>query len=240
MHAQMHTVAPAQTDLPLVVFSTLSAREALKELIPRFEQELRRPLAVTYAGGSVLSRQLVSGSQGDLFIGPGSFTRQLIDKGVLCATGEQLLARSATALAMVEGVPKPALRTAQDVVQLLLSARSVTYSPGASGLHFVELLKRYGIADRISGKTVMAQAGELVGDIVARGAAEVGLQQISELLPVGGIQVLPLPVEFQQTIDYGATPFTAALRTEAAQLFVTYLRSEAAKGVWRRHGLEPL
>jgi molybdate transport system substrate-binding protein len=107
-------------------------------------------------------------------------------------------------------------------------------------MHFVKVLERLGIADTIAAKRVAARPGELVGAVVARGAADIGVQQMSELLPVSGIEILgPLPSELQHTIVYGATAFPQSTQRETARAFVSFLRSEAAHAVLRRKGLDP-
>jgi molybdate transport system substrate-binding protein len=225
---------------PLVVYSTLSAKEALKDLVPAFERDRGQRLEVTYAGGSVLAKQLASGSAGDLFIGPEEFTRDLVNKGVLRAEDQQALALSSTALAISAGIATPETRTVDQVKQLLLRAKSFCYSPGASGIHFAGLLDRMGIGAAIASKAVRPGPGELVGTVVARGDAEVGVQQLSELLPVAGIRVLPLPPELRQSIRYVASVFADARRPRAAAAFVDYLRCADAARIWRNKGLEPL
>jgi molybdate transport system substrate-binding protein len=122
----------------------------------------------------------------------------------------------------------------------LLAAGSVSYSAGASGKHFVKVLERLGIADSIAAKRVAARPGELIGAVVARGDADIGVQQVSELLPVPGIEILgPLPAELQHTIIYGATVFPQSAQRETAQAFVDFLRSKAAHAVLRKKGLDP-
>jgi molybdate transport system substrate-binding protein len=107
-------------------------------------------------------------------------------------------------------------------------------------MHFANVIKRLGIADAIAAKRVAPRPGELVGAVVARGEAAISVQQLSELLPVSGIQILdPLPAELQQTIVYGVTAFPHSTQYEAAQAFVRFLRSEAAHAVLRRKGLDP-
>ena len=234
------TLATPHVEPPLVVYCTLSAKEALKELVPAFERDQGRRLEVTYAGGSVLAKRLTSGSAGDLFIGPEEFTHELVSKGLLRAEQQQALALSSTALAISAQVAAPETRTADQVKQLLLQAKSFCYSPGASGIYFAGLLERMGIGAAIASKTVRPGVGELVGSVVARGDAELGVQQISELLPVTGIHMLPLPSELRQNIRYVASLFTGARQPEAAIAFVDYLRSANAGQIWRNKGLEPL
>lgn len=188
----------------------------------------------------MLSRQLLHGSQGDLFIGPPEFTQQLSAKGVLSKAGSTDFACSSTGMAVSAHAAAPDISSTDKVLRVLLSANSVSYSLGASGIHFVKLLEQFEIADQVAPKIVLPRPGELVGSVVARGGAEVGVQQISELLPIAGIQILDLPEEFRQTIVYGVTPFSEASQLDAAAAFVSYLRSEATSSILRSKGLQPL
>ena len=161
-------------------------------------------------------------------------------EGKLLTGSRTAFARSSTGLAVRAGAPKPDISSPEKLKRALLAAGAVSYSTGASGMHFVKVLERLGIADMIAAKRIAPRAGELVGAVVARGDADIAVQQISELLPVPGIDILdPLPAEFQQTINYGATAFPQSTQREAAQAFVQYLRSEAARTVLRKKGLYP-
>jgi molybdate transport system substrate-binding protein len=224
----------------IVVFSTISCKEALLELVPEFERESGHKVNITYAGGSGLSNQIREGTRGDLFIGPEEFSGPLLAEGRLLAGSRTAFARSTTGLAVRAGAPKPDISSPEKLKSALLAAGSVSYSTGASGMHFVKVLERLGIADVIAAKRVAPRPGELVGAVVARGDADIGVQQISELLPVSGIEILePLPAELQQPIIYGATAFPQSTQREATQAFVSFLRSKAAHAVLRRKGLDP-
>lgn len=223
-----------------VVFSTISAKEALIELVPEFERASGHKVNITYAGGSDLSQRILNGTRGDLFIGPEEFSDPLMKEGKLLTGSRTAFARSSTGLAVRAGVAKPDISSPEKLKNALLAAGAVSYSAGASGMHFVKVIERLGIADAIAAKRVVPRAGELVGAVVARGAADIAVQQISELLPVPGIEILdPLPAELQQTIIYGATAFPQSTQREAAQAFVSYLRSETARAVLRSKGLDP-
>ena len=224
----------------IVVFSTISAKEALIELVPAFERASGHKVNITYAGGSGLSKQILGGTQGHLFIGPEEFSDPLLKEGKLLTGSRTAFARSSTGLAVRAGAPKPDISSPEKLKRALLAAGAVSYSTGASGMHFVKVLERLGIADVIAAKRIAPRAGELVGAVVARGDADIAVQQISELLPVPGIDILdPLPAEFQQTISYGATAFPQSTQREAAQAFVNFLRSAAARAVLREKGLDP-
>ncbi|HKA41672.1 MAG TPA: molybdate ABC transporter substrate-binding protein [Burkholderiales bacterium] len=236
----MSLAGGAAQSAEIVVFSTISAKEALIELVPEFERESGHKINITYAGGSGLADRIRDGTRGDLFIGPEEFSDPLIAEGKLLAGSRTAFARSTTGLAVRAGAPRPDISSPEKLKSALLAARSVSYSTGASGMHFVKVLERLGIADAVAAKRIAPRAGELVGAVVARGEADIGVQQLSELLPVSGIEILdPLPAELQQTIVYGATAFPQATQRQAAQAFVGFLRSETARAVLRKKGLDP-
>jgi len=236
----MSLAGGAAQSAEIVVFSTISAKEALIELVPEFERESGHKITITYAGGSGLADRIRDGTRGDLFIGPEEFSDPLIAEGKLLAGSRTAFARSTTGLAVRAGAPRPDISSPEKLKSALLAARSVSYSTGASGMHFVKVLERLGIADAVAAKRIAPRAGELVGAVVARGDADIGVQQLSELLPVSGIEILdPLPAELQQTIVYGATAFPQSMQRQAAQAFVSFLRSEAARSVLRKKGLDP-
>ncbi len=209
----MSLTATTAQSAEIVVFSTISAKEALIELVPEFERASGHKVNITYAGGSGLSKEILGGKLGDLFIGPEEFSGPLIKESKLLAGSRIDFARSSTGLAVRAGVAKPDISSPEKLKSVLLAATAVSYSAGASGMHFVTVLERLGIADVMANKRVPPRAGELVGAVVARGDADIAVQQISELLPVPGIQILdPLPAEFQQTIIYGATAFPQSMQ----------------------------
>ena len=237
----MNPTAGTAQDAELVVLSTISAKEALIELVPEFERASGHKVNITYAGGPGLANRIREGVRGDLFVGPEEFSGPLIAEGRLLGESRTSFARSTTALAVRMGAPKPDISSPENLKNALLAARSVSYSAGASGIHFVRVLERLGIAAEIAAKRVPARPGELIGAVVARGEADIGVQQVSELLPVPGIEILgPLPAELRHTIVYGATAFPEVTHSAAAHAFVTFLRSAAAHTVLRRKGLDPV
>lgn len=225
----------------LVVISTTSCKEALMELVPEYEHASGSEINITYGGGSALAKQIREGGlRADLFIGPEEFSSPLIAEGKLAGASRAAIARSTTAVAVRAGAPKPDIGSPEKLKSALLAARTVSYSAGASGIQFVKVLERLGIAEEIAKKRVAARPGELIGAVVARGEAEIGVQQVSELLPVSGITILgPLPAGLDQPIIYGATSFPGSSQGEAAKAFIDFLRSPAAHKVLREKGLEP-
>jgi molybdate transport system substrate-binding protein len=225
----------------LVIYSTISAKEALIELVPEFEHASGHKVNITYGGGSDLSKRISGGLQGDIFVGPEEFSGPLLKEGKLRAGSRVAFARSTTGLAVRAGAPKPDISTPEKLKNVLLAARAVSYSAGASGMHFVNVIKKLGIEAEVTSKRVAPKPGELVGAVVARGDADIAVQQISELLPVPGIQILdPLPAALQQTIVYGTNAFAQSTQSEAATALVNFMRSTPAQTVLRKMGLDPI
>ena len=224
----------------LSVICTVSMKEALHDLAPAFEQASGHKLNMIYGSGPDLSKRIAAGMQADIFLGPDDFSQPLMKQGALAAGSRVALALSRTALGLRATEPTPDVTTPEKLKAVLLAANTVSYSGGASGIHFVKVLQTLGIADAVAAKRVVPKPGELVGAVVARDAADIGVQQVSELLPVEGIQILdPLPQVFQQTIVYSVSAFANSTQREAAREFVTFLRSRPAREVLRKKGLDP-
>ena len=121
-----------------------------------------------------------------------------------------------------------------------MEAKTVAYSSGPSGFYIAEQLKRMGIADQIKDKVRQTPSGVQVGEVVARGDADLGFQQISELLHVKGIHYLgPLPPDIQHFTVWATGLHAGAPQPDAAKALVDYLRGpEAAAGI-KKAGMEP-
>ncbi|MBI2360470.1 MAG: substrate-binding domain-containing protein, partial [Deltaproteobacteria bacterium] len=151
------------------------------------------------------------------------------------------LARSAIGMAVRAGAPKPDISSVEALKRTLLQAKSIAYSASVSGRYIsTELLQRLGIADQVIGKCRRIE-GERVGAVVARGEAEIGFQQISELLPVPGIDYVgPLPPEVQRASMFSAGVAVAARDSDAARALIKFLASPQAIHAIKKSGLEPI
>jgi molybdate transport system substrate-binding protein len=152
------------------------------------------------------------------------------------------LARSAIGMAVREGSPKPDISTVDALKRTLLKAKSIAYSASVSGDYLsTELLQRLGIADQVLSKCQRIEGGERVGAVIARGEAEIGFQQISELLPVPGIDhVTPLPPEVQKVSVFSAGVAVSTRDSDAARALVRFLTSPEAARAITKSGLEPI
>ena len=225
----------------LVVICTMSCKEALIELVPLLERESGYAIDITYGAGPELARKIKDGLRADIFIGPEEFSGMLIDEGRLVGSSRTAFAHSSAVIAVKAGSPRPDIDSPQKLKAALLAAKAICYSGGASGIHFVQACERLGIADVVAAKLVKPRPGEMVGPVLVRGEAEIGVQQPAELLPVAGIDIVgPLPAELRQTIVYGATLFAGSTQRAGYQAFIAFMRSHAARDVLKETGLEPV
>jgi molybdate transport system substrate-binding protein len=225
----------------LVVICTMSCKEALIELVPVFERESGYALDVTYGAGPELAKKISSGVHADIFVGPEEFSGPLIEEGRLVGSSRTAFAHSGAVLAVKAGTTRPDISSPEKLKEALLAAKAICYSRGASGIHFVQACERLGIAEAVAAKLVKPRPGEMVGPVLVRGEADIGVQQPAELLPVAGVDIVgPLPPELRQTIHYGATVFNGSTQRDGNQAFVDFMRSHAARDVLHDTGLEPV
>jgi len=134
------------------------------------------------------------------------------------------------------------LSTVDALKRTLLQAQSIAYSASVSGDYLTkELYQRLGIADQVMSKSRLIGGGERVGAVVARGEAEIGFQQLSELLPVPGIaHVTPLPPEVQKVSVFSAGVAVSTGDANAAHAVINFLASPEAARAITNSGLEPV
>jgi molybdate transport system substrate-binding protein len=148
------------------------------------------------------------------------------------------LVRSGVGVGVRAGAPRPDLGSAEAFKRALLAAKSFARSEGPSGVYIAGLLERMGIAEQMKAKTVVVR-GRLVGDALIKGEAEIGVQQISELKSVPGVDVLPMPAEIQHVTVFSAGLSSAAKESAAVQALIKFLTSPAAAPVIKAKGLDP-
>jgi len=219
---------------------------AYLEVIPAFERSTGNKIVTVYgasmgnAPDSIPSR-LERGEPVDVVILADSALDELIKHGKVVPGSRVDLVRSSIGMAVRAGAPKPDISTVDALKRTLLHATSIAYSASASGVYLShELFPRLGIAGEIQRKCKRIESGP-VGVAVARGDAEIGFQQISELLPVPGIDYVgPLPPEVQKITVFSAGIAVGAKRPDAARALIKFLASPAAIPAIKKSGLEPL
>jgi molybdate transport system substrate-binding protein len=143
-------------------------------------------------------------------------------------------------VAVRAGAPKPDIGSGDALKRALLAASSIAYSSSASGIYLAGLFRRMGIADELRPKIKQSPPGVPVGDLIARGEAEIGFQQVSELLPVAGIDYLgPLPADIQHFTIFSGGLHTGAKEPQAAKALINFIKAPAAIPVIKKSGMEP-
>lgn len=218
---------------------------ALLDLIPPFERATRNKIVVAATsmgtGANSIPSRLQRGEPVDVVImADGSLVR-LIKDGKVSAESHVALARSSIGMAVRAGAPQPDIGSVDALRRTLLQVKSIAYSASVSGDYLSsELFQRLGIADQILPKSRRIE-GERVGAAVARGEAEIGFQQISELLPVPGIDYVgPLPREAQKDTVFSAGVVVGSKFAEAADGLIRFLASPEAAHAIRKSGMEPV
>jgi molybdate transport system substrate-binding protein len=222
------------------VLCTNGVKSVTATLIPDVERTIGLTVDVDYASTNMLMDKIVGGETGDLAVLSAEAIDGLIASGVLQKGSRVDLAKSSIGVAIRRGMVAPDVSTVDALKAALLAAKSVLYSKtGISGVYMPQLLEKLGIADQIAPKARNPSHGT-VGEALARGEAEIAMQQISELLPVAGIKVIaPLPAEVQLVTIFSAGIFTAAVEPRAARMLVEQLTTNAARPLYTAKGLEP-
>lgn len=185
--------------------------------------------------------RLARGEPIDVLIMVGYALGQLVEQGKVAADSRSDLARSGIGVVVRAGAPKPDISSVDALRHALLAANSIAYSDSASGVYIRdEMFKRMDIMEQMAGKARMIPA-EPVGAVVARGEAEIGFQQISELKPIAGIVLVgPLPPEVQQITVFSAGVAAGSREPEAARALIRFLTSTAAAPAIVESGMEPM
>jgi molybdate transport system substrate-binding protein len=219
---------------------------AYLELIPRLELLTNKKLVTAATsigtGETSIPNRLRRGEPVDVVIVADAVLRGFIKDGLIIAESYTPVARSAIGLAVRAGAPKPDIDTVDALKRTLLQAQSIAYSASVSGEYLTtELYQRLGIAEQVMSKSRQIGGGERVGAVVARGEAEIGFQQISELLPVPGIDhVTPLPPEVQKVSTFSAGIATSTRDSDAAYTVIRFLSSPEACEAITKSGLAPI
>jgi molybdate transport system substrate-binding protein len=238
------SVAAQSAELTLMTSGALAA--PLRELLPAFERSSGTTLTVV-SGGSVggapdsIPNRLQRGERADVLVMASSSIDDMIQAGRVVPGSRVDLVRSRIGIAVRAGTPKPDISTVEALKRTLLAAKSIAYSSSVSGVYVsTELFQRLGIAKDALAKGQKIDS-EPVAAVVARGQAEIGFQQISELRPVAGVEVVgPLPDAVQRVTIFSAAIGTSAANRAGARALIEYLASPGAAPVFAESGLEPL
>jgi molybdate transport system substrate-binding protein len=231
------TGAAANAGEITVVASGGPLPDVMGTLVPMFEKATGNKVKISFKGGPAVDADVKQGAA-DLVVTNTEVVEKLAAAGDVAGNGETLLMISKVGVAVKTGAPKPDISTPDKLKAALLAAKTVGYSQGASGQHFLTVVEKLGIADAVKGKAVIAQ-GRPVGAAIASGEAEIGVQQVAELRPVAGTEVIgEMPADLQKQIPYSAGIVAKGKDAQTARALVSFLRSEPALEVLKRKGMD--
>jgi molybdate transport system substrate-binding protein len=235
-----------QIEIRIKVLSTTAMKMVFEEIAPLFERETGHRLAVEFGPSLQLEKRLGEGERADVAIVTRGGAYALIASGKIAAGSLVDVARSSIGICVAKGAPRPDISSADAFKRAMLAAKSVALSKpvggGASGAHVAKVFEQLGITQAMQAKSLYGTGGPaaLAGLVVLRGEAEIGIQQMSELMAVSGIDVVgPLPADLQGvTMFTGAIP-TSASHAEAGRTLLRFLTKPEVKSVIKSKGLEP-
>ena len=228
------------SNLPLTGISSMATRQVLADLLELHARQGGTAVQVESVGGVDAARRVQAGESFDVVFLASKAIDDLIAAGKVLPGSRVDLVKSGVAVAVPAGAQRPDIGSEQAVRDAVLSARSLGYSTGPSGVALVKLFERWGIASDIQGRIVQAPAGVPVGSLVAKGEVALGFQQLSELMNLPGIDVLgPLPPEIQIITTFSAGVCATSRQPDAVRALLQWLADPVTAGIKQRNGMDP-
>jgi molybdate transport system substrate-binding protein len=215
-------------------------KEAVHDLAPQFERATGHKLSIRYGTSAFLQRDMEAGENFDVTVVPAPSIDAVAKVGKLDMSTRSDIAHSRIGIAVRKGAPKPDISTVEAFKRTMLSAKAIAYATvGTSGVHFIAVCERLGIANEVKakGKTL---PGGVLAEFVVKGEADFAIQQISELLPVEWVELVgPFPAELQLVTTYTAATGATSRESEPGKAFIRFLKTPAAGTVLKTKGLDP-
>ncbi|MGY3492786.1 MULTISPECIES: molybdate ABC transporter substrate-binding protein [unclassified Bradyrhizobium] len=233
-------VSGAASAAEIKVLASGATKEIINEILPAFEKDSGHKVAITFAGTANIKRHIAAGETYDLVIVGAPVIDAFAQQGKIASGTRTDLMKSGVGVAVRAGASKPDIGSSEALKKTLLAAKSIGYSSGPSGDHVLNLVERMGIADQVKSKMKQVPSGSRISTMIESGEAEIGFQQISELIHEKGIDYLgPLPSELQKITVFSAGLHTGAKEPEAAKALVKALTAPNAATVIKAYGMEP-
>jgi molybdate transport system substrate-binding protein len=222
---------------------TTAMKDAVDELMPPFEQTNAHVLRIVYGPSGGLARRFTGGEAADLIVIDSGALDELIKQGKVLP-GRTDVARTGIGICVRKGAPHPEVSSADALRRALLAAKSIAHTAPAGGgitaAHIMRMFDKLGIAAEVTPKVKLAAGGPngRVSVLVSSGEAEIGLQQVSELMSNPDVEVIGmLPAELQQITTYSTGVTASAKQGEAAKAFIRHLAAPAALAIYKTKGL---
>lgn len=218
----------------------MATRQLLAELVADSSRRTGVAVAIESVGGVDAAKRVQAGEAFDVVVLASDAIDKLLAAGHLLAGSRVDLVRSGVAVAVRQGALRPDIGSEAALRQAVLSARSLSYSTGPSGVQLAKLFERWGIAAELAPRIVQASPGVPVGTLVARGEVELGFQQLSELIHLDGIEIVgPLPPEVQIITTFSAGVGAKSAQAQAVRDLLADWASPRTADAKRRQGMEP-
>jgi molybdate transport system substrate-binding protein len=223
----------------LTVLAGMGVVSGVRDVAPAFERATGHKVIVSFEAGPSLMQKVTSNAPADLVVHYPEAIDDLIKQGRVVGSRVDF-ARAGVGVAVRAGAPKPDISTPEAFKRALLAAKSIAYSrAGASGIIAAKLMERLGLAGQLKDK-IMLVDGVPVAEVVAKGEAEIGMQQINVILPVAGADYVgPLPAELQSYVDFAVGVLAISKERDAARELVKFMSSPEAAPLIRKSGMEP-
>ncbi|MBV9347056.1 MAG: substrate-binding domain-containing protein [Pseudolabrys sp.] len=222
------------------VLSGNGARAAVRAIVNEFERETGHKVALHFEVNAALERKIVAGEEFDAVVLNPAVIERLTQAGKLVAGSRTNIGKAGLGVGIRNGVSPPPISTLAGFRAALLAAKSVAYpAQGASGVYFVTVLEKLGIAAEMKDKLKPMPAEDTV-EVVARGEADLVVVVSSRIAEVEGVTLAgPIPPEVQTRIGFAAAVSNAAREPDAARAFVTFAGAPQRAALLRRYGVEP-
>jgi molybdate transport system substrate-binding protein len=239
--AVLSTTASQAVELKLLTAGAF--KSTVVALLPEYERTTGNKVSVETETVGALMKRIEAGESFDVVVMTPETVDQLTGKGKVISGSRTNLARVGVGVMVKTGANKPDISTLEAFKKALLDAKSVSFidpaSGGSSGIYMEKLIERLGISDQVKPKEKLKQGGS-VADYVESGQAELGIQQISEILPHAGVTLVgPLPKEIQNYTVYAAGIGAATQQGDAAKALIASLVSPSAQALFKSKGMEP-
>ena len=224
----------------LKVLSSNGTSAIVRAIGADFERRTGHVLRLKIDVAALLQKEIEGGESFDVAVLTRSVVDELIAQGRIDGRTRADVARSGIGVAARAGAPKPDIGTAKAFRRTMLAARSVAYTTvGGSGIHFMKMAERLGIADAVRAKS-RTQTGGMVAELVARGEAELAVQQVSELLPVAGVELVgPFPPDLQLITQFSVGMSATSKKPEAAQALIRFFAEPDSRRAIMAAGMDP-
>jgi molybdate transport system substrate-binding protein len=237
--ASLAAAGTAAKAADITVLATPAVKEAYAELAPAFEKETKHKVTTTWVGTADLAKRLNEGAVFDAVICASNLLEELIDTGKLMAGSRSDVARSAVGVAVKAGAPKPQFGSEEALKKTLLTAKSIGISTGPSGVYLSQLFQRMGVLDEIKAKFRVPAPGGMVAELVAKGEADIGFQQVAELVNKKGVDYVgALPDSLQGITVFSGGVHARSNEPEVARAFLRFIASPQHEALLRKHGLQ--